>query len=114
MSTRKVPFIFVSGYWFRITGKSKYRHKDKKMNLHSEHCRSVRQARNRLARLESRAARPRSIRRQKDRLEARKACAEARREHVAEAKRVIQSMVDEAFLPSGHANPNFTLKDQAQ
>lgn len=81
-------------------------------NLHSEHCRSVRKASNRLARLVARSARPRAIRRQEDRLEARRATAVARRERVAEAKRVIQALVDEAFGPSGHANPNFTLGDQ--
>lgn len=103
MSTRKTPLVFINGYWFRITGASKYKHKDKKMNFHSEYCHSVRQATNRLARLQARNARPRSIQRQMNRLEARRAVAEARRERRAEAvstlQSVVQELVDQHFPP---------------
>ena len=70
-------------------------------NLHSLYCNSVRQASNRLARLIARSARPRAIRRQEARLEARKAVAEARREQrgsiVSALQSVVQELVDQHF-----------------
>jgi hypothetical protein len=72
-----------------------YPRKQKMTNFHSVYCHSVRRAQNRLDRLKACKARPRAIRRQEDRLEARKAFAEARREKRAQLISALQSMVQE-------------------
>lgn len=70
---------------------------NRKPNFHSQHCRSVRTARNRFERLKARNARPRTIKRAGRLLEARSAVAEARHERFQEALKVVTDLVNDHF-----------------